>query len=251
MKNFFLALLSFLIVSFSADAQGRRGAIQVQLVDGRPLTLVINGRNYEARGRSITIGDLIYGRHNIQVFALRGRRGQTAQLVYRGRVPVDAGSTTVVTVDPSRRAARIQLTGGRDNRSRGWNSDEWYSSRDEDDDRDSRRGRFEDDNYRDRDTRGNSMLTDRDIDDLRDRVSQRSIDADKLSLIKSVISDRSYTTDQVRTMASLLSFESSKLELAKAAYAGVSDPRNYWKLDDIFTFDASKQELNEYTSRRQ
>ena len=47
-------------------------------------------------------------------------------------------------------------------------------------------------------------------------------------------------------MLQLFSFEDTKLSMAKFAYAYVADPSNYYTLNDIFSFDSSKDELSNY-----
>lgn len=236
MTRLFLILLSVLSLLPDANAQRARGIVKVRLTDGRPLSVVVNGRDYDRQGSSITIGDLPRGKHRIEVYAMRGRRLQNPELIYTGRIRVEEGTTTLMTVDPTRHSARIQVREGFDP----WNNDndDRYWSRRNDDDDDYRRN-----DYR---SRRSNWFSDADLEDLRRRTADRITDADKLQLIRSAIAGRTYSTAQVRAMAGMLSFESTKLDLAKSAYAGVSDPRDYWKLEDIFTFDSSKQELTDY-----
>jgi hypothetical protein len=239
MTRFLLIVLSVLSMLPEAVAQRARSVVQVRLSDGRPLSVVVNGRDYDRRGSSITIGDLPRGKHRIQVFAMRGRRMQTPELVYTGRIRVDEGTTTLMTVDPVRHSARFQVQD--DDSPWSQDEDDRYQSRRDDDDDYNRGG------YRN----GRSKwFSDADLEDLRRRAADRITDGDKLQLIRSAIAGRRYSTAQVRAMAGMLSFESSKLDLAKSAYGGVSDPRDYWKLEDIFTFDSSKQELTDYINQR-
>lgn len=95
-----------------------------------------------------------------------------------------------------------------------------------------------------------NMLSNRDIEDLRTRVADRITDTDKEKLMKSVLDNRSCTTDQVRTMMSWLSFESTKLDFAKWAFDKAADSRNYWKLESEFSFSSSKDEFNNYIKGR-
>jgi hypothetical protein len=44
----------------------------------------------------------------------------------------------------------------------------------------------------------------------------------------------------------LFSFEDTRLEFAQYAYAYTLDLRNYYKLNDAFTFESSIDELNKY-----
>jgi hypothetical protein len=57
-----------------------------------------------------------------------------------------------------------------------------------------------------------------------------------------------FTVQQTRQLIQLVSAESNRLELAKSAYNNVTDPANFTQLYDIFTSQASKDELSAYIS---
>ncbi|HUR67201.1 MAG TPA: DUF4476 domain-containing protein [Chitinophagaceae bacterium] len=57
-----------------------------------------------------------------------------------------------------------------------------------------------------------------------------------------------FTVQQARQLIQLVSAESNRLELAKAAYNNVTDPTNFTQLYDIFTSQSSKDELSAYIS---
>ena len=78
-----------------------------------------------------------------------------------------------------------------------------------------------------------NRLTNDDIITLKARADERITDIEKLKLLKSVLSEKRYTSTQVRTIAGWLAFEDSKLNFAKWSYERVTDPQDYWKLEDI------------------
>ena len=55
-----------------------------------------------------------------------------------------------------------------------------------------------------------------------------------------------FTTMQARKIIALLSSEINRLELAKLAYDNITDPANFRQLYDLFTTQASKDELDEF-----
>ncbi len=77
-------------------------------------------------------------------------------------------------------------------------------------------------------------------------ISSATFEDTKTSTFKQVVSSKCVTTKQVKEMLQLFTFEETKLELAKYAYTYVSDPSNYYTINDIFTFDMSKDELSNY-----
>lgn len=54
------------------------------------------------------------------------------------------------------------------------------------------------------------------------------------------------TTAQITELLDQLTFEDTKLSLAKSAYAKVTDPQNYFMVNKVFTFSSSVSELSDY-----
>ena len=57
--------------------------------------------------------------------------------------------------------------------------------------------------------------------------------------------------DQIIQIANLFSFEDNRLEFAKYAYDFCIEPRNYFKVNGIFSFSSNADELSEYVQSRQ
>jgi hypothetical protein len=79
-------------------------------------------------------------------------------------------------------------------------------------------------------------------------IADASFEDSKLSTAKSVASSNCLTSAQVTEICNLFSFEDTKLAFAKYAYKYTTDPRNYFKVNNVFSFDASKDELNKFVS---
>ncbi len=82
----------------------------------------------------------------------------------------------------------------------------------------------------------------------KETVSKASFDETKLSTAKTILTSNCMSTDQVIAICNLFSFEASKLDFAKYAYSRTTDPGNYFKVGNIFSFDASRTELNDHIS---
>ena len=54
------------------------------------------------------------------------------------------------------------------------------------------------------------------------------------------------TVSQIAQICRQFSFESNRLEFAKYAYSFCIEKHKYYMLNEVFTYDSSKQELNEY-----
>jgi hypothetical protein len=234
-----ILLLAILLIStLTTWAQRGSSTLRVRLSTNQKLSLAIDDRYYEKRGTSLTIADLPAGRHYLRIYNLRvGRTGRgRANLVYSGYINIRPNAFHSAVVDPYQRKMTMRTTQtferpGREDVYENWN-DRNYNN----------------DPYRD--DYNDNVMRNQDITDLGARVQDRMSDNDKLQLIKSALENRSYYTDQLRTALGWLSFESSKLDLAKWAYDNAADKENYWKLEDVFSFSSSKNELTEYIQGR-
>lgn len=77
-------------------------------------------------------------------------------------------------------------------------------------------------------------------------ISNSSFDETRLSTAKSISSKNCLSSDQVMKICKLFSFEDSKLAFAKHAYSRITDQKNYFKVNEVFSFDSSKEELNSF-----
>ncbi len=77
-------------------------------------------------------------------------------------------------------------------------------------------------------------------------VANASFEDTKLSTAKSILSGNCMSTDQVIAICKLFGFEETKLTFAKFAYSKTTDPGNYFKVGNVFNFDASKTDLNNF-----
>lgn len=251
MKRLLLFMLLAVISIAQVSAQARRSIIRVRLSDDSRLAVSLNDRYYDKQGRSITIGDLPAGRHFIKIYRYTpytNGRGGKARVIYSGGIRISAGTITDMEYDVRNNQLYTQvefIDDTYDDR----RDDRWDDRRDDrwDDRRDDRRDDRDDVYDRHRNSRS---WTQQDMNDLKRRVDERIGDSDKQKLIQNVLQDRRYTTEQMRSILSWLSFESTKLEVAKWGYDNVIDKRDYWKLESEFSFNSSKDEFNNYINGR-
>ena len=82
----------------------------------------------------------------------------------------------------------------------------------------------------------------------KEAVEQATFEDTKLSSAKTIVSSNCVSAEQVVALCKLFSFEKTKLDFAKFAYAKTTDKGNYFKVNNVFDFDASKTELNDFVS---
>ena len=89
-------------------------------------------------------------------------------------------------------------------------------------------------------------MTSQDYEDAYQVISNESFDSSKLTVAKQVISANPMTASQILGICKLFSFESNKLEFAKFAYANCVDQNKYYLLNEAFSYESSKRELNNF-----
>lgn len=89
-------------------------------------------------------------------------------------------------------------------------------------------------------------MTPQDYEDAYQVISNESFDSSKLTVAKQVISANPMTASQILGICKLFSFESNKLEFAKFAYANCVGQNKYYLLNEAFSYESSKRELNNF-----
>ena len=89
-----------------------------------------------------------------------------------------------------------------------------------------------------------------DFSDLKRTVNSITFEDTKLKTAKHVVSSQCLLTTQVKDLLGCFTFEANKLEMAKNCYTHTFDIGNYFKVNDVFTFESSIEELNEYIESR-
>ena len=74
----------------------------------------------------------------------------------------------------------------------------------------------------------------------------KSFDSDKINVFYIKAKNTYFTAQQIGRLVKTLSFDSKKLELAKAAYDYCIDPENYYQVVDVLDYQSSKTELKDY-----
>jgi len=83
----------------------------------------------------------------------------------------------------------------------------------------------------------------------KESIGSKSFDDSKLTVAKQILGSNCMSSDQVKEVMGLFSFEQSKLDFAKYAYGRTTDQKNYYKLNDAFTFQSSISELDAHIKK--
>lgn len=86
----------------------------------------------------------------------------------------------------------------------------------------------------------------RDFEEAAAMLSKETFEDTRLATAKQVVANNPMTVNQITQICKLFTFESNKLELAKFAYPYCIEKNKYYMLNEVFTYDSSKKELDEY-----
>lgn len=84
------------------------------------------------------------------------------------------------------------------------------------------------------------------FEQLKQVIRDKAFDDERLGIAKQAVSTNRISSDQVRDLLNIFSFEASRLDIAKFAYGYCADPQNYQVVYSGFKFNSSTNELLEY-----
>ena len=146
-----------------------------------------------------------------------------------------------------------------------WYDDEVYDHRNDDRDRDDgannrnhRDDRIYDNDDRDRgdnrdydddpryDDHYGRAMSNADFTKAKETLRREWFENTRLETAKQIIDQNYFTSQQVKEMVLLFTFENNRLDIAKYAYGKIADKGNYFIMNDAFTFNSNKEKLGEY-----
>jgi hypothetical protein len=80
-------------------------------------------------------------------------------------------------------------------------------------------------------------------------IENQTFDSDQVRMAKQIIRTNAVSSQQIAEVMRLMSFESSRLAIAKFGYGYVADPQNYFVVNDVFWFSSSIRELDRFINR--
>ncbi|MBL0310513.1 MAG: DUF4476 domain-containing protein [Bacteroidetes bacterium] len=82
-------------------------------------------------------------------------------------------------------------------------------------------------------------------------IKKQGFDETKLSTAKQIAGGNCLSAAQVSEICKGFGFEETKLSFAKYAYERCTEPNNYFKVNNVFGFSSSVDDLNEYIQGKQ
>ena len=260
MKTIFTLLLSTLFSLSSMAYDGTR--LTVTSISNSKMFVEVDGRRYNLDKNTVSLSNIRPGVHNIRVLREVKRKqgrvidiwGKKEEVIYSIKATLKDGYHFDILVN---RFGKVMIDERRMDRNDDWYNDEDddnYDSgadRDYEDDRDGRGNRDQDD---DRDDRNDDpryddkyrAMNDLDFNQAKGSLRKEWFENTRLASAKQIIERNYFTSQQVKELMLLFTFENNRLDIAKYAYGKTVDQRNYNTVNDAFTFNTNREKLNEY-----
>jgi len=263
MKKITTLIVAAIAISGQVAAQS---VLRVRLADNSRFNVSVNGRYFDRKGTSVTVGDLPAGNHYVKIYKVSFDRWGRAfdRTIFQGTVRTRNGMLSQMVYDPYSRRMGVNLIPENNG-----------TNRPQDTYNDPTRAQYNDVSEPDRmankekqdvsneplpsvvEVDNNDVpkgrpaaspmpegsMTDNDMDALKAKVAAQKTDTEKLKLLKSELRKETITTLQLSEMLDWMLFESTKVELAKWTYHITEDKDFFGDIFSKFSYQSSKDEL--------
>ncbi len=228
MKNFFTLFFASLFSLSLLAFEGSRLSIS-SLATSAEMKIEVDGRKFTMKNNSITLSYLAEGYHQVKIFREKKGKGfafgRNDVIVYSNSVFLKRGFHLDITVN---RFGKVLLDERRIDR-----DDDWYQ--DEDDYYDNGNGGWNNGYV--------NVMNGREFEVLKESLRKEWFEANRLISVRFIIDQNNFTTQQVKELMLLFTFEKNRLEIARYAYSKTVDKKNYYLVNEALTFSSSKDEL--------
>jgi hypothetical protein len=226
-------------------------ALTIQSSDNADIKVVLDGRRFEPNDNSLRIDNVENGSHMIKIYKEKRNGsfnifGKKYDVVFNSTITVKPRTSMTISIDRANRISmadsRVRGNGGYDNggySNGGWadhNFDYGHGNNAGDYGQGQQGGWDNHSGY-------SAGMNDREFSAVLQSINKEWLETNKLKSADHVVTSNQLSSAQVKQLVQLFSFESNKLELAKDAYANTVDKRNYTMINDVFSFNSSKDEL--------
>jgi hypothetical protein len=250
MKTIFTLLIAtiFTTSAFALD----ESRLTITLSTPTDVQVVIDNRSYSLNENSLVLNNVRAGQHTIQVY--RGRtnnrnngnnrnRNNRNNVLYSSTIYVKPNYDVDIMINRFGKALvderNIRYSndgyGNYGNNNSGYGNNGGYGNNN---------GGYGNDNGNYGNNKYNQAISDYDFNQLLQKIRGQWFG--KINSAKEGINNNYFTTLQVKEVLQLFSSENEKLELAKLAYRNTVDQKNFTQLYDVFAYQSSRDELDQY-----
>ena len=278
MKTIFTLLLSTIFSIAAMAYDGTR--LTVTSISNNKVFVEVDGRRYDLNDNTLSLSSIRPGTHNIRVLREMKRRtgvnfgNKREETIYNIKATFRNGYHFDILIN---RFGKVMIDERRIDPNDDWYNDDDYYDRNEgrnrdrdntydngddrydsdygNDDRDNRDNRDYDNDRKNADPRYDNnysqAMTNNDFAQAKESLRREWFENTRLETAKQIIDRNYFTSQQVKEMVLLFTFENNRLDMAKYAYGKTVDKGNYFMLNDAFTFNNNKEALKEYIRQYQ
>ena len=277
MKTIFTLLLSTIFSIAAMAYDGTR--LTVTSISNNKMFVEVDGRRYNLNGNTFSLSNIRPGTHNIRVLReLKRKTGwnfgnKREETIYNIKATFRDGYHFDILVN---RFGKVLIDERRIDPNDEWYNDDDYDRNDDrnrdrdntyddggnhddrdydEDDRDTRDDRDYKDDRNNNDPRydnnNSRAMNNTDFTQAKETLRREWFENTRLETAKQIIDRNYFTSQQVKEIVLLFTFENNRLDIAKYAYGKTVDKGNYFMLNDAFTFNNNKEALKEYIRQYQ
>jgi hypothetical protein len=273
MKTIFTLLLSTIFSIAAMAYDGTR--LTVTSISNNKVFVEVDGRRYDLDDNTLSLSSIRPGTHNIRVLREMKRKtgvnfgNRREETIYNIKATFRNGYHFDILVN---RFGKVMIDERRIDPNDDWyNDDDYYDRKDDrnrdrdntydngddrddsdygNDDRDNRDNPgYENDRKNDDpryDNNYSQAMTNNDFAQAKESLRREWFENTRLETAKQVIDRNYFTSQQVKEIVLLFTFENNRLDIAKYAFGKTVDKGNYFIVNDAFTFNNNKEALKEY-----
>ncbi|MDR3680864.1 MAG: DUF4476 domain-containing protein [Flavipsychrobacter sp.] len=265
------------------DMPDNRGALRISTRDNSRISIEVDGRRFSKNASSLTVGDLPKGRHyikiRVKVFERNDNEQRHWQIVYEGGIRVRKHKLTDAVLDINTgyldKSIQDLPPMGAQPENNGLQYENNMQSNGNNGNGNNGNRNYQGTNYQgngDNSQPSGAVAVERmhphpapapkayapvpadyvamtpdAVSKTEQKVKEKITDTDKLKVLESALKKKSFNTDQLAAMMGWLTFEESRLELAKWAFSHTTDKGNFPNLEKSqFTENNNRYELDSY-----
>ena len=249
----FTTTLALVLIATVMMAFPRGSKLTIEVMGHRANTLVVvDGQKYNAMNNLVELNGLQPGNYPVKV--LRPTHWGDHGVVFKGSIKVPYGADVNAVI--SRRGMSVKSVPLAQHTGSYWDNDNGYSHAGHHTPNPNGNGGFV------------SLFPDHDpviepvvcppvvigmhpdvFESALRSIDLATFDSDQIRVAKSIIRRNGASSHQIAEIMRVLSFESSRLKIAKFGWEFVGDPSNYHVVNDVFWFSSSIRELDRYINR--
>lgn len=218
MKNLFITLMLTGIILYpnSAKAQRHGSELKLRMFDNSYFTVIFDRNIYDSPVTLFRLSDLTPGKHRLIIKKRLGHRYGTFRTIFNGNINIPVNSVVDAEITNYNNLIVRRITPLRSKAHSRYNTKNYYNK---------------------------PLLN---VHRLNANLRAANFENDKRMIAEQAISSHKVKANQIYSILMMFSFESTKLKVAKFAYHYCIDKRNYFIVNDAFTFSSSIRELDNF-----